>query len=74
MCRNFLKAHAALMWRAFLRRNFQGPKEVEAAFGCSTSTAYRWWSGDDAPDITSFIQAWGDKPAELRDAFARKTG
>lgn len=72
MCRNFLKARAALMWRRFIRENFSSPKQVEQVFGCATSTAYRWWSGDDAPDIYAFAQAWDEKPEQLREAFNRR--
>ena len=74
MCRKKIKAQAALLWRRFLRSNFRDPAEVVQVFGCGTSTAYRWWSGDDQPSADVLIMALKGYETEVIQTFGKDAG
>lgn len=58
--RAFFVARLAEMWGRHLRENYANPAQVQRAFGCSMSTAYRWWSGDAAPDAPVLLAEFAE--------------
>ncbi len=43
------RQHFALVWRDFIKANFESPAHVAFVFKVDPTTSEKWWSGSHAP-------------------------
>lgn len=63
------RAHFALIWRDFIRSNFESPAHVAHVFKVDPTTSEKWWAGSHAPQGWVVGRAMSDpglRPATIK--------
>lgn len=60
------RQYFALVWRDYIRENFESPAHVAHVFKVDPTTSEKWWAGSHAPQGWVVGRALSDP--ELRDS------